>query len=176
MSALTLADTSRAAAPRGLDNSRRIERLAALALLCCYLATMSGHLYSVDGLTMYRQGVSLAFYHSITMQPPFWWGLPIITSKYGIGISLLYVPFMLPFFWMRDVIPVFHDAAYHGQLLYSDKMYMTPVARVQALTTAASAYLVARTIRLLGFGERAALWGLALNGLGSPALVYARGD
>ena len=176
MSALTLADTSRAAAPRGLDNSRRIERLAALALLCCYLATMSGHLYSVDGLTMYRQGVSLAFYHSITMQPPFWWGLPIITSKYGIGISLLYVPFMLPFFWMRDVIPVFHDAAYHGQLLYSDKMYMIAVAPVQALITAASAYLVARTIRLLGFGERAALWGLVLYGLGSPALVYARGD
>jgi hypothetical protein len=179
LSALSLAEQShdsRDAASPGAGTARRVALLATLALLCCYLATMSGHLYSVDGLTMYRQGYSLAFHQSITMQPPFWWGAPIPTSKYGIGISLLYVPFMLPFFWLRDAIPIFHDAAYHGEMLYSDPLYAIAVAPVQALVTAASAYLVARTIRVLGFGERAALWGLILYGLGSPALVYARGD
>ena len=176
MSVLASARTSRDDTPPRAPSTRRVELLVALALLCCYLATMSGHLYSIDGLTMYRQGYSLAFHQSITMQPPFWWGASIPTSKYGIGISLLYAPFMLPFFWLRDAIPVFHDAAYHGEMLYSDALYAVAVAPVQALVTAASAYLVARTIRILGFGERAALWGLILYGLGSPALVYARGD
>ena len=176
MSLLTFAHKTRADEPHRVDTTRWIERLVALALLCCYLATMSGHLESVDGLEMYRQGYSLAFHQSITMQPPFWWGTPITLSKYGIGLSLLYVPFLLPFSWLRDTIPIFHTNAYHWELLYGDPLYMIAVAPVHALITAASAYLVARTIRLLGFGERAALWGLALYGLGSPALVYARGD
>ncbi|MGE5334907.1 MAG: ArnT family glycosyltransferase [Nitrososphaerota archaeon] len=176
MSVLRLARKSRDDAPRSARTSNRVELLATLALLCCYLATMSGHLFSIDGLEMYRQGYSLAFYHSVTIQPPFWWGTTYTASKYGIGISLLYVPFMLPFFWLRQTVPVFHDTSYHGQMLYADPLYTVAVAPVHAVVTAAAAYLVARTIRILGFGERAALWGLVLYGLGSPALVYARGD
>ena len=176
MSLLTFAQKTRDDAPHHVDTTRRIELLATLALLCCYLATMSGHLESVDGLEMYRQGYSLAFHQSIGLQPPFWWGKPIALSKYGIGLSLLYLPFMAPFAWLQDAVPVFHTNTYHWELLYGDPLYMVAIAPVHALITVVSAYLVARTIRLLGFGERAALWGLALYGLGSPALVYARGD
>lgn len=179
MSALTLAAKShgfRNDASADPGTARRVELLATLALLCCYLATMSGHLESIDGLEMYRQGYSLAFHQSIGLQPPIWWGKPIAMSKYGIGLSLLYLPFILPFAWLRDAIPVFHTNAYHWDLLYADPLYTVAIAPVHALITAASAYLVARTIRILGFGERAALWGMVLYGLGSPALVYARGD
>ncbi len=59
------------------------------ALACLYLALMSGHLFSVDGLEMYRQGLALA-HGSIHFLAPLHWG-PLVTqnSKFGLGLSLV---------------------------------------------------------------------------------------
>jgi dolichyl-phosphate-mannose-protein mannosyltransferase len=144
---------------------RNAELLAALALACLYLATMSGHLESVDGLQMYLQARSIVFAHSIYFHPALWWGGPVTTSRYGIGLSLLYIPGLL--IW-SGLLPYV--------LYYADPLYLAAAMPVHALITASSAYLVARCIRALGFDRRAALWGLALYGIASPAFVYARGD
>jgi dolichyl-phosphate-mannose-protein mannosyltransferase len=155
---------------------RNAELLAALALACLYLATMSGHLESVDGLQMYLQARSIVFAHSIYFHPALWWGGPVTTSRYGIGLSLLYIPGLLIWSGLLPYVPVYHDQAYHWALYYADPLYLAAAMPVHALITASSAYLVARCIRALGFDRRAALWGLALYGIASPAFVYARGD
>lgn len=155
---------------------RNAELLAALALACLYLATMSGHLESVDGLQMYLQARSIVFAHSVYFHPALWWGNTVPTSRYGIGLSLLYIPGLLIWSGLLPHVPVYHDQAYHWALFYADPLYLAAAMPVHALITASSAYLVARCIRALGFDRSAALWGLALYGIASPAIVYARGD
>jgi hypothetical protein len=60
--------------------------------------------------------------------------------------------------------------------IYLDPLYATAGAPVHLLVTAVTAYLIAQFCRRLGLGRAIALWSMALFGLGSPALVYARGD
>jgi multisubunit Na+/H+ antiporter MnhG subunit len=167
---------ARGAIPESVP-SRRLspEGVAAVALVCLYLVVASGHLQSIDGLMMYRQGVSLAFHQSLHWSPPILWGDSRTTSSYGIGLSLLYLPGLIVFSWFQPHLPVPHGA-YDFSLLYSDPLWPLAGMPVHILVVAAGAYLVARLVRALGFGTGPALWGLALFGLGSPAIVYARAD
>lgn len=152
------------------------ESRAALALGCLYLATMSGHLHSIDGLLMYRQAQALVYGPSLHFPTPIWWDFERTTSKYGLGASLLYLPGLALFGWLAPRVPTQAGPTYDLGLLYGDPLYALAGAPVHAVVTATSAWLVARLIRALGFGTGTALWGLALYGLGSPAVVYARGD
>jgi hypothetical protein len=60
--------------------------------------------------------------------------------------------------------------------LYEDPLYRFGASWVHALIVAAAAYLVARLVLALGGTNRASLWGMAFYGIGSSAIVYARGD
>jgi len=155
---------------------RRAPLLATLALICVYVAVMCGHLQSIDGLLIWRQGAALAYAHSLHFDPPIWWGAYGDTSPYGIGLSLLYVPGLLIGRLLHASLPVQQGQTYDFSLLYNDRIYTVTGAALEILIVALSAYLVARVIEELGLGRRAALWGLALYGIGSPAIVYARGD
>jgi hypothetical protein len=150
--------------------------LAATALAFVYLATMTGHMQSVDGLLTYRQASAIAYARSFQFPTPIWWGQWWATSKFGIGLSLLYLPGLILFSWLSPSVPVPHGAVYDFRLLYADPLYAVAAEPVQIIATAASAYLVARVLRHLGYSSRVALFGLALYGIGSPAFVYARGD
>jgi hypothetical protein len=79
----------------------RSEFLLAAALGCLYLAVMSGHSHSIDGLTIYREARALAYDHSLQFAPPLRWGAAITASKYGIGLTLLYLPGLLVWSWLR---------------------------------------------------------------------------
>jgi hypothetical protein len=79
---------------------RNPELLASLALACLYLAIMSGHLHSIDGLLMYRQAQSLIYNHSLIFPKPVLWGGAATTSKFGIGLSLLYIPGLVLWSWL----------------------------------------------------------------------------
>lgn len=152
------------------------EVLGALALLLLYVAVMSGHLYSIDGLQMYRQALSLVQHGSIKFDPPFTWGVTYAASKYGIGLSLLYTPaiaLMAPLF---GHIPVPAATGFDWDLLYRDPVYAAGVAPVHAIVTALTAYFVARIVLALGGGMPTAMLALAAYGVASPALVYSRGD
>jgi hypothetical protein len=157
--------------------SRRFspEAVAAVALVFLYLLVANGHLQSIDGLVMYRQGVSLAYQHSLHWSPPIDWGDPRTTSSYGIGLSLLYIPGLLVFSWLQPHMPLPHGS-YDFSLLYSDPVWPLAGMPVHILVVAAGAYLVARLVRALGFGTGPAMWALVLFGIGSPAIVYARAD
>jgi hypothetical protein len=157
------------------------ELLGALALVAIYFALMSGHLISIDGLIVYQQGESLAYGHSVHFRPFFWGNAGFTTSSYGIGGSLIYVPTLLLASSLRSAAnpaAVRPDGGIQMDWinLYKDPLYTVAVAPLFVLATALAAYLVARFLRELGYDRRIALWGLAFVGLGSPAVVYARGD
>lgn len=145
-------------------------------LAFAYLALMNGHMQSIDGLLAYRQAHSILYVGSLQLQPPIWWGQWWTTSKFGIGLSLLYLPGLLLFSWLRPSVPIPDGMAYDFRLLYADPLYAVAAAPVQIIATAAAAYLVAIVLRDLGYNRRIAIFGLAVYGLASPALVYARGD
>lgn len=154
-----------------------------MAFAAVYLAVMSGHLSSMDGLYMERQAYALAVDHSVRFQSPVWtWKPePAWNSNYGIGLSLLYVPGMLAASVLNPIVPISfaHPSDtfnFYLRELYEDRLYTVGGSWVHALVVALAAYLVARFIVALGFSARAGLWGMAFYGLGSSALVYARGD
>ena len=155
---------------------RSVETIAAAGLVCLYLAVMSGHLLSVDGLVMWRQGVSLAYHHSLFFKPPIWWGSYLYTSTRGLGASLQYLPGLLAFSWLAPFLPEAKGPNYDFGLFYADPLYLAAGAPVWVIVTAATAILVGWTVRTLGFGSRASLWAMAFYGLGSPAFAASRGD
>src|SRR2546430_9222851 len=118
--------------------------LAAVALGCLYAALMSGHLHSIDGLLIYRQGMSIAYQHSLHFPTPIWWGSSFTTSKYGIGLSLLYVPGLLAGSGLQSWIPVQAGQTYDFGLLYADRLYTIAAAPVHLLVVASSAHVVGR--------------------------------
>lgn len=161
---------------RRLLAGHRVEVTASLGLLCLYLALMNGHLVSIDGLVMWRQAIALGFHHSFGFSPPIWWGGYINTSTRGVAASLQYFPGIFAFAWIRPYEPTALSAAYDYGLLYGDRLYTVAGAPVWAIVTAATALVVGLTTRSLGLERRAGLWAMAFYGLGSPALLGARGD
>ncbi|MDQ6695265.1 MAG: hypothetical protein M3014_12745 [Chloroflexota bacterium] len=151
-------------------------KLAAIALAALYFAVMSGHLHSIDGLLIYRQGEAFAYEHSLFFSKPIWPGAAWLTSKYGIGLSLLYVPSLLLTSWLHPYIPMFGVKPYDWALYYTDPYYAWAAAPVHVVVTVMSAYLVALVCKELGLSRSLSLCALALYGLGSPAIIYARGD
>lgn len=154
----------------------KIEILATLALGLLYLATMSGHQHSIDGLLMFRQARAIAYEHSIQFATPLWWGTPITESRYGIGLSLLYLPGLFIWSWLLPYTPAYHGNPMDWNLIYNDPLYTAAGAPVHIVITVLAAYLVARFCRTLGLSRTTALWGFVLYGVASPAIVYARGD
>jgi hypothetical protein len=150
--------------------------MASLAVMCFCLAVMSGHFLSIDGLGMWRQALALTYHHSWSLVPPIWWGSAVTSSSRGVGASLEYVPSLVIFSWLAGHVPVQAGQQYDFKLIYSDLLYTVAGAPVWVAITAATAYVVGLTTKLLGGDSRAALWAIAFYGLGSPALAASRGD
>lgn len=160
--------------PQRLMRIGRPEVLGALALVCVYAAIVSGHVESIDGRLMFQQGMSVAYDHSLhfrepvpTAAGPYW------TSKYGIGLSLLYVPTLLLASWL---FPGLVSAAQAEPAAHLWPLYAVAGTPVQIAIVAVTALVIGSTVRRLGGGTRLALLGMAAFGLASPALVYARMD
>ncbi len=151
--------------------------LAVLALACLYVALMSGHLHSIDGLLAYHQARSLVFDSSLHFDPALTWNnVTHTTSKYGIGLSLLYLPGLMVWSWLLPLAPPLGDGRLTFEHYYADPLYTAVGPPVQIAIALAAAYLVGRFCIELGLGRTIALWGMALYGVASPAIVYARGD
>lgn len=162
---------------------RRIHLLASAALMMVYLAVMSGHLASVDGMMMYRQAHAIVFDGSLRLRTTVWdWkGKPLANSQYGIGQSLLYLPGLALASGLADEMPVSAEspkkpATFYYQQMYEDPLYRFGASWIHAVIAAAAAFLVARMASALGASARASLWALAFLGIGSLQFAYARGD
>jgi len=163
------------ALPR-MGAGHRPELTASLGLLFLYLALMNGHFISVDGVVMWRQALSLVQHQTFRFEPTIWWGSYIYTSSRGVAASLQYMPGVLVFGWLRPYEPTSLTATYDYGLFYGDRLYRVAGAPAWALITATTALFVGLTVRALSRDHRAVLWAIAFYGLGSPALLGARGD
>lgn len=139
---------------------------------------MNGHLASIDGLVMWREGLALTAHHTFAFNPPFWWsGGLIYTSTRGLAASLQYTPGIAALSWLRPAyVPNPSLTTDDFGLLYADRLYRIAGAPVWVLVTALTALLVGLTTRAISANTRASLWAMALYGVGSPALLGARGD
>jgi hypothetical protein len=149
--------------------------LAMLALLLLYLALFSGHFYSIDGMVMFQQARSIVIHQSLIFDEPILWGIPISISKYGLGLSILYLPGLVFFSGLGQLVyqPV---GDYDFGRIYLDYLYTVAGAPIHLFVTIVTAYIIIRFCRRLGFGSVTSLSSMVLFGIGSPALVYARGD
>ena len=153
----------------------RMEITATCGLACLFLAVMSGHLQSIDGLVMWRQALSMTYHLSWSFVPPIWWGSVLTSSSRGVGASFEYMPALFVF----RFVPA-HDPnqgnVYDLGLLYADRLYLLVGAPVWVVVTAVAALLAGLTAKELTGSRRASLWAIAFYGLGSPALAASRGD
>jgi hypothetical protein len=153
---------------------------AALAVfhLAYYILTMAGHQFSSDGFIMFQNARALAADGSILLDPPLKWGGTTHTaSKYGIGMTVAYLPLLLPLRVLRpDLFTAPYDPAldYDVRLLHNELYQLASVLNpIIVALLAGLTYLVGLEVGLSrGWAAAAAL---AL-GLASPLAVYARLD
>ncbi len=178
---MALAGARPAAAPAATEATyplrKRPEFFAVLGLTSLYFAVFGGHNYSIDGLLIYRQALSIVQDFSLRFAVPVHWGDYLApTSISGIGLPLFYLPGVALLVKAGVHPPVPTSSPYDWDLLYRDPVYAIGAAPIQILLTVATAYLVARFVRELGFGTKAALLAFAGYGIASPAIVYAKED
>ncbi len=168
---------------RPVRSSRREFGFAAAALFFFYLSLLSGHQVSIDGMLMQHEARSLVVDGTMRFRTPVWtWdGNAMSNSQYGIGQTLLYLP---GYFVAAPLAPFVPSSAtkpkklghhYYDQA-YRDPLYAAGGSWIFAAITSAAAWVVALLALALGASRRAALWAMAFYGVGSTALVYARGD
>src|SRR4051812_43084451 len=91
------------------------------AVFVVLLATLSGHLYSVDGLEYYRTADRMVTAGRITLEPPLIWGVPIRDPITPVGFSLALAPAIALALPLRSVQPsLVTGDIYNANLLYGD--------------------------------------------------------
>jgi hypothetical protein len=147
------------------------------------MAALSGHQVSIDGMLMQHEARSLVVDGSMRFRTPVWtWdGNAMWNSQYGIGQTLLFLPGYFVAAPLAALVPGSASRPkklghYYYDQAYRDPLYMAGGSWVFAAITSAAAFVVAQLALSLGASLRAALWSLAFFGVGSVALVYARGD
>ncbi|HXJ78557.1 MAG TPA: methyltransferase domain-containing protein [Candidatus Methylomirabilis sp.] len=162
------------------STDRRITVVLAITLLAYYLLIFCGHQYSRDGVVMFQAAKQLLFQHSLFLVPPVLWGDPAYTSKFGIGMTLAYIPLLILWWPLFRRAPDYTTIPYdptllHNPVLYANLPYLL-CSVLNPLITAATACLVFRMARLLGLSAAWSLAAAAAYGVASPAATYARFD
>jgi hypothetical protein len=149
--------------------------LVSVGLFLIFLAFLSGHLYSIDGLEYFRVAERIVFDRSLVFDPPLTWGFQISRPITPVGFSLVQVPAVLLAGWARPLQPAFGTALYDAALLYRDPVY-TLASWVNPLVVALTGALTFQTAERLGAPRRAAMLIAIATILGSPLFFYARAD
>ncbi len=154
----------------------RLAILVAAGVFLLSLATLSGHLYSVDGLAYYRSATTLAWQGSLLLDPPLVWGSVARAVPWPVGYPLVLFPLAAVLSPLQDLQPVFDlGIAMDMRLLYADPVYalMSWVNGLIVALTAAATLLLAREI---GLSPRIALASSLAAGLASPLFFYGHAD
>jgi hypothetical protein len=174
---VTLADDSH---PRGRGAASVVPRvhswspeaLCAVGLLALYVAVLKGHMESIDGLVMFRQGTSWVLHGSMRLEPGVVWGQQLTASKYGVGQSLVETPF-IALAHLLGVAPAARSATGTLRQYYADPLWTVGCSWISCAVTALTAYAVGRCLRALGSTKTQILVGVLGYGLASPALTYS---
>lgn len=160
------------ALPTGRLRAWPPEKLLGVGLFACYLALLKGHLDAVDGLLMFRQGAALVLHGSIHLVPSVVWSQQFTDSKYGIGQSLAYAPFIGigHLFGLRQAGP---STAGTFRQYYADPLWTVACSWINCAVTAVTACYVGKCLRALDATKGQIMLGVVGFGLGSPALTYS---
>lgn len=115
---------------------------------------------------------------TLFFDPPLRWGEQIIgTSKYGVGMTLAYLAYLIPLRLMRPELftQVFDATLAYDQQLLSNDLYLYS-STLNALVVAALAVITYLTAREVGLSRRWSTAGALAATLASPLAVYARMD
>lgn len=160
-----------------------------LWFLAFYLLSTSGHIYTPDGVLMYLVTEGLVERGDPAMPAeedawPFWHTAPGQDGRryaiYGLGPSLLAVPFYLVGSWLAGVCPPESEAVFeHPLVLFHPRtlpyfVKMCGVALTNAVVGAGVVWLVFASALALGFRERTALALALILGVSSPLWHYAK--
>jgi hypothetical protein len=159
----------------------RLTRVIVLGLAAYYGLTAGGHHYSIDGILMFETAKQLLFHGTLVLDPPVVWGNATLRmSRYGLGLSLAYLPalaLLAPFAeWIPHLTTVPYEASNpFNQALYQSRPYMFS-SWVNPFTAAVTAALAFRLARSLALSRGWSLAAALAYGLASPAAAYARYD
>ena len=152
-----------------------------ITCLAVYIIFWSGHQYSIDGIVMFQYAKVILFKGSLFFDPPLMWGVPFETSKWPIGMTLIYIPVL---FILSSTI--FHANPEISQIPSNPSTAFPPEYfsnRPYFYSSLANPIITALTVILvyyfgitLGFSKRNACIAALIFGLVSPATVYARFD
>jgi hypothetical protein len=152
-----------------------------ITCMLVYLLTYSGRQYSIDGIVMFQYAKAILFDVSFTMDPPVQWGIEFSTSKWPIGMTLAYIPWLFILsktFFINDPsiqqIPYNTEAIYNLELLENRPYLYSAV--LNPLFTATSAVILYYLSFNLGVNRKRAAAIALIYGLASPAAVYAKLD
>ncbi len=146
-----------------------------LFLSCVYLVTSGGHMYTGDGIEMYRTAESLVLRGDLAVTPGVdgrIWGYPgrggRRYSPYALGLSLVEAPFVAAGHAVASALPL-SDRARMG-------LVQAAVVSANAFVTAVTGALLFSVATALGYRRRAAAATALLYGLGTMAWVYSKHD
>lgn len=160
---------------------RRLARLVGVALFACYLLTLGGHQYSIDGIVMFQSAKQLFFRHSLVLVPPVKWGADEWhVSPFSVGFTLAYLPVLALwspiFYWMPALQATPYDPGIaHHRELYGNVPYLL-CSWLNPLITAVTGGVVFALGRRIGLTRGWAVGGALVFGVASPAAAYARYD
>lgn len=147
-----------------------------IAVFAGLWALAAGHLYSIDGLMYFRGATRLAFDGSFHLQPPLRWGSAVLSVPNGaIGLSLVYVPALLPLLPWAHLQPAPTAIPYDWRLLYADPIWVA-ISWVQPAIAGFTAVLVAGTIRRIAGSLRLGVVAGLVYAFATPMLHYGRAD
>lgn len=147
-------------------------------LFAFFLVIMSGTQYSFDGLFMFQQARTLVGQHTLIFPEPIRWNTLYTTSKYGIGMSLAYLPALIPLSILRPALfaPNFFDNTIpYNSALIANKLYLYS-SWLNPLLTSLLGVVLYGLARFLKMGRRASVLTVLIMGMASPLTTQARYD
>ena len=163
-------------------SERKVIVLIFLTCFLVYLIGWSGEPYSIDGMVMYQFAKLIILKHQFVFNPHLDWGGVILpTSKWAIGLSLVYMPVI----WFFSILPASVGSQFlnlpHGTVENIRLMMLNdPGYRIASLIHLAINSLAAVNVYLLskefGLRKKISIGSALVFGVFSPVLVYSRLD
>ena len=164
-----------------LNSEKKIKLLIFITCLCLYLVFWNGIQVSVDGIVMFQYAKSLLFDRSVVMDPPVLWGMEFPVSRWPIGLTLAYIPFLALFSLIPGIrspqffLNPYDPAIVFNNAYFNDYAYQF-ASLIQLVVTALTAVLVFDLAIEMGLTRKKSIIATLIFGLATPAAVYTRFD
>ena len=117
------------------------------SLFLLYLVVAPGHYQSVDGMLMFEQARALLYEGSLLFREPFVWDDTFVTSLYGVGLSVVYMPALAVFSVFEPDVLQRLGTGVDLRRIYDDPVFTLAATPTQAALAAFVAHRIAMLVR-----------------------------